>query len=163
MSFSELPLRPLHLPIPVGWWPLAPGWWVMMALIILVIGWIFLRTFQAYKLNASRRLALLNLKKIEANFLLDKDQLILTRKISNLLRRTMLAYEPRSKVAGLTGDAWMRWLDQGLPTPYFQTEGYEILLKIPYQDYKSEIKDADLRKFLEAVRMRLILPIRGSK
>ncbi len=27
MEPSELPLRDLHLPDAVGWWPLAPGWW----------------------------------------------------------------------------------------------------------------------------------------
>ena len=34
MDPDQLPLRDLHLPEAVGWWPLAPGWWVLIALAI---------------------------------------------------------------------------------------------------------------------------------
>ena len=33
MQETPLPLRDLHLPAEVGWWPLAPGWWVLIAIV----------------------------------------------------------------------------------------------------------------------------------
>ncbi len=35
MDPSELPLRDIHLPDPVAWWPPAPGWWVLAAILLL--------------------------------------------------------------------------------------------------------------------------------
>ena len=36
MDEKALPLRDLHLPEPIGWWPLAPGWWVILWIIPIV-------------------------------------------------------------------------------------------------------------------------------
>ena len=33
MDPEQIPLRDLHLPEAIGWWPLAPGWWVVIALV----------------------------------------------------------------------------------------------------------------------------------
>ena len=38
MNENALPLRDLHLPDAIGWWPLAPGWWVLIALSLLGLG-----------------------------------------------------------------------------------------------------------------------------
>ena len=32
MDQNALPLRDLHLPDAIGWWPPAPGWWVLFVL-----------------------------------------------------------------------------------------------------------------------------------
>ena len=45
MDPQAIPLRGLHLPDAVGWWPLAPGWWLLGALLavgcgMLVRSWI---------------------------------------------------------------------------------------------------------------------------
>ena len=161
MDFSDIPLRPLHLPIPISWWPLAPGWWIIIALLIVIICLLCFRVWQKYKYNAPKRFALKVLKKIESDFQLNRDHLMLIRKISELLRRTMLAYEPRCEIAGLTGDDWMKRLDRDLPLPYFQTEGAEILLKFPYQDKNKKLKNVDFDKFLKVVRLRLSMRTGG--
>ncbi len=162
MDFSVIPLRPLHLPNPISWWPLAPGWWIVIASLILIICLICFRIWQKYKYNAPKRFALKVLKKIEADYQLNRNDLVLIRKISELLRRTMLAYQPRCEIAGLTGDDWMKCLDQGLSLPYFQTEGAEILLKFPYQDKNIKLKNNDIDKLLRVVRMRLSMHIVGK-
>ena len=162
MDFSDIPLRPLHLPNPISWWPLAPGWWIVIASLILIICLICFRIWQKYKYNAPKRFALKVLKKIEADYQLNRNDLVLIRKISELLRRTMLAYQPRCEIAGLTGDDWMKCLDQGLSLPYFQTEGAEILLKFPYQDKNIKLKNNDIDKLLRVVRMRLSMHIVGK-
>ena len=38
---ETLPLRDIHLPDPIGWWPLAPGWWGVLGLVLLIISGIF--------------------------------------------------------------------------------------------------------------------------
>jgi hypothetical protein len=72
----------------------------------------------------------------------------------------MLAYAPRHEVAGLTGEAWLEWLDQGLPVPYFHTEGGKSLLRLPYRDPAGDFSDVDINALLAAARMRLSTPPR---
>jgi len=84
---------------------------------------------------------------------------MLGRQLSELLRRSMLAYAPRHEVAGLTGDAWLEWLDRDLPVPYFHTEGGKSLLQLPYRDPNGDFSDVDVNALLAAVRMRLVTPV----
>ena len=37
MPATPLPLKDIHLPEAIGWWPLAPGWWILLLLIGLLI------------------------------------------------------------------------------------------------------------------------------
>jgi hypothetical protein len=85
----------------------------------------------------------------------------LGKQLSELLRRGMLAYARRDEVAGLTGEAWLAWLDRGMPVPYFHTEGGKSLLDLPYRDPDGDFSDVDIGALLSAVRMRLGLPLRG--
>ena len=163
MDPTQLPLRDLHLPDPVGWWPLAPGWWVIIVLAVAGLGWLLYRGWQKYRYNAPRRFALLSLAAIEAEYLADRNAARLGRQVSELLRRAMLAYAPRDAVAGLTGEAWLRWLDQDLPVPYFHTEGGKSLLALPYRDPASDFSDIDVNALLAAVKMRLSVPPGGTR
>ena len=43
MNPESLPLKDIHLPADVPWWPLAPGWWVLLAALLvltLLIHWL---------------------------------------------------------------------------------------------------------------------------
>ncbi|MDE0789894.1 MAG: DUF4381 domain-containing protein [Woeseiaceae bacterium] len=159
MDPTELPLRPLHLPDPIGWWPLAPGWWFVIALLLAGIGWLVLRAWQKYQFLAPQRCAMRTLAEVESDYLTRRDPLMLGRQLSELLRRSMLAYAPRHEVAGLTGDAWLEWLDRDLPVPYFHTEGGKSLLQLPYRDPNGDFSDVDINALLAAVRMRLATPV----
>ena len=53
-SPEDLPLRDIHLPDPVSWWPMAPGWWLLFFLLVLLISLsiFFLRRRQQYRRSA---------------------------------------------------------------------------------------------------------------
>ena len=159
MNDSGLPLRDLHLPEPVGWWPLAPGWWAVIAVGSVVLAYLLWRLYLRWQANAPRRYAMRELARYEAEYLVHRDPVTLGKQLSELLRRGMLAYAPREQIAGLTGEQWLAWLDQGMPLPYFHTEGGKSLLSLPYRDPEGDFSDIDVSALLAAVRMRLSVPL----
>ena len=162
MEENALPLRDLHLPDAIGWWPLAPGWWVLLGLATVALGYVAWRWYRAWVFNAPRRFALQELARYETAYLEHRDPVTLGKQISELLRRGMLAYAPREEVAGLTGEAWLKWLDKGMSVPYFHTEGGRSLMTLPYRNPGDDFSDIDVGAMLAAVRMRLNEPLGGS-
>ncbi len=162
MDETTIPLRDLHLPEAIGWWPLAPGWWVGLAIVAAVLGYLSWRLYKRWQFHAPRRYALRQLESFEAAYLEHRNPVMLGKQVSELLRRGMLAYAPRDEVAGLTGEDWLIWLDNGMPLPYFHTEGGKSLLNLPYRDPESDFSDIDIDALLSAVRMRLGVPLRGA-
>lgn len=161
MGENVLPLRDLHLPEPVSWWPLAPGWWVLLVLLALLLGYGLYRAYLRRRHNAPRRFALRELARYESDYLEHRNPVVLGKQLSELLRRGMLAYARRDEVAGLTGEAWLAWLDRGMPLPYFHTDGGKSLLQLPYRDLEGDFSDVDIDALVSAVRMRLSVPIGG--
>jgi hypothetical protein len=162
MNENALPLRDLHLPDAIGFWPLAPGWWVMLAIVAAVLGYVAWRLHKRWLSDAPRRHALRELARFEAEYLEHRNPVTLGKQLSELLRRGMLAYAPREQVAGLTGEAWLAWLDEGMPLPYFHTEGGKSLLNLPYRDPQGDFSDIDIDALVSAVRVRLGTPLRGA-
>lgn len=162
MDPTLLQLRDLHLPDPAGWWPLAAGWWFVIVLAVVGLGWLLRRAVRRRLCYAPMRYALREFAAIEADYLQHRNAVVLGKQLSELLRRGMLAYAPRDQVAGLTGEAWLQWLDRGLPVPYFHTEGGKSLLMLPYRDVDSELGDIDINALLAAVKMRLGTRVGGE-
>ena len=162
MDPTEIPLRDLHLPEAIGWWPLAPGWWLLIAIALVGFGYLLLRAWRSRQFHAPRRHAIAELARLEARYLNHHDPVLLGQQLSELLRRGMLAYAPRHEVAGLTGESWLAWLDRGLPVPYFHTEGGKSLLELPYRNPNGDFSDIDISALLAAARMRLETPVGGT-
>lgn len=158
----SLPLRDLHLPEPVGWWPPAPGWWILLVLLAGLLAYGLTRWHQHRQRHAARRFALGKLARYEAEYLEHRNPVVLGKQLSQLLRRGMLAYADRDEVAGLTGEDWLHWLDRGMPLPYFHTDGGKSLLQLPYRNPQDDCSDIDVDALLAAVRMRLGTPLEES-
>jgi len=121
-SLSEaLPLRDIVLPERISWWPPAPGWWLLL-LVLLVIAavsiWLWRRHQQRQHII---RPAQQMLQQIERRFARHGDSRQLLQELSALLRQIALNRSPREQVAGLVGDRWLQWLDQGLDDKPFST------------------------------------------
>jgi hypothetical protein len=155
MNPTELPLRDLHLPEPVGWWPLAPGWWLLLVLALMGMALLIRQWYRAWSRNAARRQALRVLDARVADYARHGNAVRLGSELSELLRRTMLAYAPRADVAGLTGDDWLAWLDRGLERPQFLQGDGRPLIEWPYRDPRTEIARTDVAAFVDAVRQRI--------
>ena len=104
-------LRDWHLPDPVSWWPPAPGWWLLAGLILLGL-WLAIRGGRRWRRqSSSTRAALRQLDALGKALARDGDQRRFVVGVSQLLRRLALVRFPREQVAGLSGDAWLGFLD----------------------------------------------------
>ena len=155
MDPEQIPLRALHLPDDIGWWPLAPGWWVLILLATAGVFYLSYREYLKWQWNAARRLALAELALIRGEYDLGMDSLTLAKKLSVLLRRGMLAYAPRAQIAGLTGEQWLEWLDVGLDDrPFTKGSGRDIA-SMPYKRPESVENESDAMGLIDAVYRRL--------
>ena len=161
MDPTQIPLRDLHLPEAISWWPLAPGWWVLIALALAGLGYLLRAWLGARARNAARRYALRQLDNIVRAHEEHQNPVVFGASLSELLRRTMLAYAPRSNVAGLTGDEWLQWLDRDLAQPVFTEGPGRQLLDLPYRNPQSGLSIADQEKLVAAVRHRVATPVGG--
>jgi hypothetical protein len=161
MDPQQIPLRDLHLPAFIGGWPLAPGWWVIVAALLLCIAYLLRESLRNWRHNAPRRLALRELARVRSDYDSGVDIVTLGQELSELLRRAMLAYAPRNEVAGLTGDAWLHWLDRGLDENPFADGPGRILGTLPYCGNDQE--DIDIDQLTDVVRQRLLAPLAGGQ
>ncbi|MDJ0939679.1 MAG: DUF4381 domain-containing protein [Woeseiaceae bacterium] len=162
MNPQDLPIRDLHLPDATGWWPLAPGWWLLMVVVVAVAAWLTVRYLKARQLSAARRFALKQLDVYCGEYTQHGNAVQLGTELSELVRRTMLAYAPRGEVAGLTGEAWLAWLDRDLDRPHFVEGDGRPLVEWPYRQSDTPVDRSDVAALVDAVRLRLETPVGSS-
>ncbi len=131
---TSLPLRDIHLPDPVSWWPLAPGWWVLLLIVIVTVCVIiyFIRRRRNYKLSALY-LAKLELVRIKNTFDNNQDKSNLVKELSELIRRLSISICHREEAAALTGEDWLEFLDRYSDKDKFNSDTGRILIEAPYQ------------------------------
>jgi len=133
---TTLPLRDIHLPNDISWWPPAVGWWIVTGLLLLLIAlvvWLY-RRYQGHRLQ---REALQALNSIQDQFDNERDEQRLIQSLSVWLRRVCISYYPAAEVAGLTGIDWLQFLDKNLSetsSPQAFSEGVgRLILSAPYR------------------------------
>lgn len=161
MDPAEIPLRDLQLPAEIGWWPPAPGWWLLIGLAGVGLLALIVHLRKARAFNAARRHALRTLDEYAGDYRRHRNPVVLATQVSALLRRVMLAYVPRSEVAGLTGDDWLEWLDRDLDDPAFAGGVGRQLLELPYRNPDTPPGDYDVDALLDVVRRRIETPVGG--
>jgi hypothetical protein len=134
-DFSELPLRDIHLPAAVGWWPPAPGWWVLGALVLAAA----IAYGAYYYLARHRRVALRALQRVRSALEQGAEPVACLQSVSTVLRRFAMttvapdrAGVPTPDVPGLIGEAWLKYLDSRWNRAGFASASGRRLLAAPY-------------------------------
>lgn len=140
VDYSQLPLRDIHLPGGISWWPLAIGWWLLAALVLVALA---AYAFHYYR-GRHRRAALLALKRVRIALEAGSEPVGCLQRVSIVLRRFAMTTarleadsalegaEREADVAGLIGKRWLAYLDSRWQREAFRTGVGRLLLAAPY-------------------------------
>lgn len=128
-------LNDIALPDGVSWWPPAPGWWLVLILIALLAGllWYWFKYIKSNRVRVLLKDARFMLDQAYQDWLENNNNQAFVAEISVLLRRLALSLYSRKYIAGVTGKAWLEFLDQGMPDKPFSHGVGAILHNGPYQ------------------------------
>jgi hypothetical protein len=129
MPLTQLPLKDLHLPEAIGWFPPAIGWWLLALLIPLTIAlcyWLYQRLTRKTALKSAKQQLLL----IKTSPVNNQQKLV---ELSALLRRVAISVAPRSETASLTGVVWLAFLDSSMQGTPFTSGVGRCLATAPYR------------------------------
>jgi hypothetical protein len=117
-------------PTPVSWAPQTAAWWILG---IVLLGLAFGLTFwvtRRWRSNRYRREALAELTAIQMRLLAGDHGAIVT--VAVVLRRVALYIAPRERVASLSGEKWLDFLNGRVRHSVFTEGAARLLIDIPY-------------------------------
>jgi hypothetical protein len=145
-DFTQLPLRDIHLPGLIAWWPPAPGWWLVAALALAAL--VALALY--YRSGRHQRAALRSIGRVRAALERGAEPVECLQRVSTTLRRFAMTTADQqsvaalravdgvadrsdsSEVAGLVGQRWLRYLDSRWKRDEFSRGAGRLLLAAPY-------------------------------
>ncbi len=131
-------LNDIVVPQPVSWTPQTIGWYFVFALLFLLLVWLGYRLYKARLSNRYRREALAQLELIKQGLsspaLKDKS----ASHIPELIKRTVLTWAPRDKIAPLYGREWLEFLDRTYRSGRFTSPAGELIEKLSYTDLEQD-------------------------
>lgn len=129
-------LRDIHLPDQIDQFPYAPGWWILLALILLAVGFYLYRVYQykrAIRLIIPAKAEIAALRALAPE---DINAQSMTT-LSALLKRVCLIYFPQKLVASLSGTSWVTFLNQQSNDDngriFFSQTNIDLFAKAAYQ------------------------------
>ena len=149
MPTESLPLRDIHLPIPVGIWPLAPAWWFLIATLFAVLAVILLQ-IQRYRRPTALKQALAEVNRLFGSSEISHVQR--NQEISLILKKLAVTTNPRENVAGLSGQEWILWVRSQVEGKNLSSQLLEFLSFVPYSKKEDIIlNQATFREEIEAL------------
>ena len=110
---QPLDLSPVIAPDAPTWWPLAWGWWAVIITAISLISLVFFILKRRKNNQQAKQEALSYFSNSQSQDGLSPS------KAQDIVRQAALSYFPREKIAGLSGDDWLTFLDAQLAKPLF--------------------------------------------
>jgi len=128
-------LHDIVMPPTVSWWPPAPGWYAVASGILIGIVWFIWQRYWQWRADAYRRAALNELSRLKS--LIDSEEREpALRKLPELVKRTAMSAWPREKLAALTGNGWLQFLDRFGNTDAFTKGDGQLLTELPYAGHQ---------------------------
>jgi len=121
-------LADIVTPPPVSWLPQTWGWAVLGAVLLVLLAWMLWRWRKRREANRYRREALSELSEIPV------------AEIPALLKRTALAAWPRDKVAALSGEQWVAFLQVSGPLADLLNDAEYRSTSVSSEEAKTEAK-----------------------
>jgi hypothetical protein len=135
IDYTQLPLRDIHLPGAIGWWPPAPGWWLLAA---LALAGLALYAVHYYR-GRHRRAALRAMTRVRTALEQGAEPVACLQSASTILRRFAMTSVARPRagavdadVPGLIGERWLKFLDGRWGRTEFSAGLGRQLLAAPY-------------------------------
>lgn len=124
-------LKDIHAAPDPGIWPLAPGWWALLALLVLA-GLLGVYLWRRYRRYCRQREVLHEFEAVYLRYQSNPDAGRLAAGLHRLVRRLMLASGAHQQL-GLTGEAFLRFLDAGVDDAPFSNGVGRALVDAPYR------------------------------
>lgn len=135
-------LHDLIPPPAVPWWPPAPAWYWVLGCCAVALVVVIARAIRHRRRDAYRREALALLASSPA-----------VEGLPELIKRTALSAYPRERVAALTGDEWLAFLDRTAHTTDFRSGPGRQLSRLAYQPhFATTLSDNERAGLIAAVR-----------
>lgn len=115
-------LVPPFEPPRISMWPETEAWIWLGLVVFALLTYLVFRWFRYLKANAYRRAAVAELNTVGDD----------AGAIAAIVRRTALAVYPRTVVAALHGEDWLRFLDKTRGKAGFETDKGRKMLQAPY-------------------------------
>lgn len=150
-------LHDIVLPTPVSWYPQTMAWWFLLVFFVLVLAWAGHAIYTRWQANRYRRLALNQLRRLEADLTIPDRRLFALTEVPVLLKKTVLACWSRSEVASLSGDAWLRFLDESYGGKGFTQGPGRLLPTLAYSPLSNleqlvETHPSDMNGLIQLIR-----------
>ena len=121
-------LKTLHLPPEPSWWPPAIGWWLLILSMIILITWIVFKVVRHYQTTRPIRHGKLLIDKLYKEY---QEGHISEERFAHasnqIIKRVLVPGLGRQEYARLSGDEWLKALDQISGTNRF-TQGEGAIL-----------------------------------
>jgi uncharacterized protein DUF4381 len=126
-------LQELPLPPPISYRPQTIGWVLIGALMLVATVYVTWRWWRRWQANAYRREALRAMADVERRLASPETHTAAAHALPALVKRTALACTARERVARLSEDEWLAFLDRTCPPGGFAAGPGRWLPRLAYE------------------------------
>lgn len=157
MPMDSLPLRDIHLPLPIGIVPLALGWWFLIAALLIAILVVLILILRHRKPTALRQA----LKEFDCLFAKNElNDVVQYQEISLILKKLAVTTNLREDVAGLSGKEWILWVRSQVGNTTLSDQLLDFLKFGPYSSKGQIIQNKDA---FRTEMQNLLIAVGGQK